>query len=451
MSYIPIIGLEIHVELRTKSKMFCGCPANHFGTPPNTQTCPVCLGLPGALPVPNRQAIIWTYQIGQAFGCSLQLESKFDRKHYFYPDLPKGYQISQYDAPLCLGGSVQTPVGSFALTRIHLEEDTGKLQHTSLNGQEVSLVDFNRSGVPLVEIVSEPVLHSAEEAKAYAQTVRQVINFLGVSDADMEKGSMRLEANISLAAHDPGSSDDPGSYPVKNLPPYKVEVKNINSFNFLKKAIDYEIKRQTALLDQDITPDQETRGFVEKTMSTASQRSKEEAKDYRYFPDPDIPPLKFTSQDLAGFLKDLPRLPADYLAEFVTVYQLPQDTAARLTEHRRLAAKTSDSLRSAQKLGLKPTAVANFLVNQKAQAEKLTPAEIIDLLASKKTAPTLAPKALQAHVTAVVAANPELVAKYRQGKTGVLGALIGEVMKASRGQADPQATRKLLLQTLQKS
>src|SRR3990167_2091012 len=258
MNYQPVIGLEVHIELSTKSKMFCSCSADYFGAKPNTHTCPICLGLPGAMPKANVKAMEFTQKFGAAVGCKIASSSKFDRKNYFYPDLAKGFQISQYDLPFSAEGFLQikTENGNLKkvrITRAHLEEDTGKLTHATINNRRVTLVDFNRSGVSLMEIVSEPDMNSAAEAKLYAQKIRQIARYLGIADADMEKGSMRIEPNVSLRKVTQGTKTK------KELPPYKVELKNINSFKFAERAIDYEIKRQAEILDKGEVPAQETR------------------------------------------------------------------------------------------------------------------------------------------------------------------------------------------------
>ena len=281
----PIIGLEIHIELKTKSKMFCGCKNDPFhADEPNTHTCMVCLGLPGGLPVANKTAIEWTAMFGSALNCQISPISEFSRKHYQYPDLPKGYQISQYDKPLCTNGEIQVEEKLVGITRVHLEEDTAKMSHTTIDEKAVSLLDFNRSGVPLLEMVTEPCLYSAKEAGDLARKIRDIATALNISDANMEQGSMRLEANISLTEK------------AGELPNYKVEVKNINSFRYLEQAIEYELKRQEALLQDGKTPKQETRGWNEKKKETIAQRSKETAEDYRYFPDPDLPPVLLSTK-----------------------------------------------------------------------------------------------------------------------------------------------------------
>src|SRR3990167_6357454 len=302
MKYEPVIGLEVHIELSTKSKMFCSCRADYFGAKPNTHTCPICLGLPGALPKPNLEAIKFTQKLGLALNCNAQLSSKFDRKNYFYPDLPKGFQISQYDLPFSTNGflHIQTDViaKKIRITRAHLEEDTGKLTHATVDGRRVTLIDFNRSSVPLVEIVSEPDIASSEEAKNYAQKLQRIVRYLGISDADMEKGSMRIEPNVSLRKAGE-----------RKLPAYKVELKNINSFKFAQSAIEYEIKRQSELLDRGEQPQQETRCWSEAKQATLSQRTKEFAHDYRYFPEPDLVPFILEKREIAKRKNEIGELP----------------------------------------------------------------------------------------------------------------------------------------------
>ena len=427
----PIIGIEIHVELATKSKMFCGCDANHFSVEPNTHTCPVCLGLPGALPVPNKRAIEMTVMFGQALGSTISKESKFDRKHYFYPDLAKGYQISQYDQPFCVGGQVETSQGPVNLTRAHLEEDTGKLQHKTLKGKKVSLVDFNRGGVPLLEIVSEPEIHSSKQAKEYAKNLTQIIRFIGISDADMEKGSMRLEANISWGM-------DLG---------YKVEVKNINSFNFLAKAIDFELARQKEILQRGDTPIQETRGYNETKGVTFSQRTKEDAADYRYFPDPDIPPIIIDSSWIKQIESQMPELPDDVKSRWEKDYKLNEQYYDVLLTTKDLAEYTDTALSLAKTEDIKPNKIAGAIVNKKFDIDKLSPKELVEAY-QKKHDKVTDTNQIETWVTQAIDENPDVVEQYKAGKESVLQFFVGQVMKHSRGQASPPEVIKLLKEKL---
>ena len=358
-----IIGLEVHVELKTKRKMFCNCSTDYFGQEPNTHTCPVCLGLPGALPVPNKQAIEWCIMIGLALNCNIPLFSKFDRKNYFYPDLPKGYQISQYDEPFCLKGWIEVNGKKFGITRVHMEEDTGKLLHEAGS----SLIDFNRSGVPLVEIVTEPDFDNATDVKAYLQKLQQIVRYLGVSDADMEKGQMRLEPNISISL-------DVNS---KKLPNYKVEVKNINSFGFVEKAINYELKRQLELLEKGETPVQETMGWDENKQKTVSQRVKEEANDYRYFPEPDIPPIRWKEEEIKKISASLPELPNNKVKRFAEELNIRVSDAITVADTTEMANIFEETIKIGKKQGFDAQKITNFIVNKKIDFSKELPAEII--------------------------------------------------------------------------
>lgn len=427
--YTPVIGLEIHVELNTKSKMFCQCKADYFGKEPNSQTCPVCLGFPGALPVPNRKAVEYCQLIGLALSCKLSKTSKFDRKHYFYPDLPKGYQISQYGEPLAVDGKVSTynPITKkeriHQITRVHMEEDTGKLLH---RGDE-SLVDFNRSGVPLVEIVTEPDFDNSEEVNAFLKELQSIVRELGVSDADMEKGSMRLEPNISLR-----SGKD------KKLPMYKVEIKNINSFNFVRKAIEYEIRRQTEILKQGNTPDQETRGFNEDKGITFSQRAKEYAHDYRYFPEPDIPPMEFETSYLEEIRKKLPELPSERFHRYVET-GLTQEEAFLITYNQ-------DSTEKFEKLSKSydPREIAKVIINRK----NISIDEIERTLKSRQTPMKTDENKLNTAIEQVVHKQEKAVLDYKSGKETVLMFLVGQVMSVMKGRADAQIVRKKLMERL---
>jgi len=434
-SYSPVIGLEIHVELSTKSKMFCQCSAEYFGKEPNSNTCPVCLGLPGALPAPNRVALDWCIKIGKALNCTINVSTKFDRKHYSYPDLPKGYQISQYDEPVAINGSLKVGEKTFGITRVHMEEDTGKLLHVG----EDSLVDFNRSGVPLVEIVTEPDFTNSDEVKEFLQELHTIIRYLEVSDADMEKGSMRMEPNISLRVVGDQKSD------VRELPNYKVEVKNINSFNFVKKAIDYELTRQAEILDQSKTPEQETRGYDEKTMKTVSQRSKEEAHDYRYFPEPDIPPFVFEQKFIDSIA--LPELPTAKIDRYVKELKIKEIDARILTKDFELVKYFEKVVELSD---LEPQKIANLIINSKL-ATNVSIEEFISqatkLLSTKKTdMPTL-----MLAIKKVIAENSDVVTNYKAGKLSSLMFLVGQVMREMKGQAEANLIKDKLVEAISNS
>lgn len=438
MKYTPVIGLEVHVELKTNSKMFCSCSADYFGQKPNTHTCPVCLGLPGALPFPNKKAIEWCVMIGLSLNCEIPLFSKFDRKNYFYPDLSKGYQISQYDKPFCLNGHITLSNGKkIGITRVHMEEDTGKLIHEKVNGESVSLIDFNRSGVPLVEIVTEPDFETAEEVKEYLQKLQQIVRYLEVSNADMEKGNMRLEPNISLKK----PTD-------KGLPKYKVEVKNINSFSFVGKAIDFELKRQAEILNEGKTPVQETRGYVEKSSSTVSQRVKEEASDYRYFPEPDIPPIRWTNDKVDELKKQV-------LEKYKTS---PEN---RIKEYEKLgisnASASSIAMSEIRTEKFEPFVkenknlidVSKYIANLSEDTlSSLSMKTIYDNVINATTKVTIDDNELSSVINKVLSENEKAVEDFKKGKETVIMYLVGQVMRQFKQKIDANKVKASLLAKL---
>ena len=432
--YTPVIGLEVHIELATNSKMFCGCPSNHFGKKPNTQTCPVCLGLPGALPVPNNKAIDWCVKLGLVFNCKINKSSNFDRKHYFYPDLPKGYQISQYDDPFCYEGNflMSSTNQNIRIRRIHMEEDTAKLQHTEIDGKKVSLIDFNRSGVPLVELVTEPDFSSVDDVVIFLQELQRIIRYLGISTADMEKGSMRLEANLSLT-------------PNGKLPDYKVELKNINSFKFLKKAMLFEIERQKDLLLSGKKIIQETRGWDEFKSKTFSQRIKEEAKDYRYLPDPDIPPIELENENIDNLRLEIPELPQAKRIRFKKEYDLSDGVIDILVETKERATYFETAVKLSPKLS---KSIASLMVNKNLDKEYPEPAGLVNKLVELEKKDFSSDSDVDQAIIEVIDKNPDVVTSYRSGKGQVVGYLIGQVQKILKGKGDPKLISTKLLNSL---
>lgn len=514
MTFEPVIGLEIHIQLKTASKMFCSNKNQTENVPPNTNICEVCTGQPGSLPVANQEAIKKSIMMGLALNCAVAEYSKFDRKNYFYPDLPKGYQISQFDKPLCGKGSYTFPAGDLSLptegrdalpssgesnkvarsartiriTRAHLEEDAGKLIHPT--GASYSLVDLNRAGVPLLEIVTEPDFKSPAEARAFLQQLRTLARYLEISDADMEKGHLRCDANISLR---PAGST--------GLPDYKVEIKNMNSFKAVEDALSYEIGRQEEELKEGKAPRKETRGWSDNRHVTVSQRGKEGSEDYRYFPEPDLPVLRFTPEYVEGLRAYLPELPQQKLARFAAEYQLPQKIAWQLAEDKLLAGYFegvisdlkewlhTEKISGAEALNRNIKEAANWCVGiftellNKAgispQESKITGenfAELIKMIEKGEVSKTAAKQvfvemfengadpsniladkglkqvsntaALEEAAAAAIAENPKVVADFKSGKKQALGFLIGKVMAATGGQANPKMASEILLKRL---
>ena len=486
--YTPVIGLEVHVELKTKSKMFCGCSSYYFGQKPNTYTCPICLGLPGALPVPNKKAIEWCVMVGLALNCEIPLFSKFDRKNYFYPDLPKGYQISQYDQPFAVNGyiniksQIQNPKSQInsklkiqnskrvGIRRVHMEEDTAKLMHLSgtqnskIKTQNFdkgySLIDFNRSGVPLVEIVTEPDFESISEVTEYLKKLQQIVRYLGVSDADMEKGEMRLEPNISLLQCHPerseGSRDSSqASRDQNDTPNYKVEVKNINSFKFVKKAINYEVKRQEAILRSGRIPIQETRGWNERSNRTDSQRSKEEAHDYRYFPEPDIPSIRFTQNQISNIKNQIGELPDEKLLRFMKDYKLSISDSQMITGELNIAnyfeeaVKVNNELRIKNQESINPKAIVNWITNKKVNINTTLPAQLIQSILTSTRIKTVDTRLLEKIIQDVFEKNKKAINDYKNGKAEAIMFLVGQVMSAIKEKIDPIYVREKLKEMLQ--
>jgi len=428
MKYNSVIGLEVHVELNTKSKMFCGCSAEYFGKAPNTHTCPICLGLPGALPKINEEAIKKCIQIGLALNCSISEHSLFERKNYFYPDLAKGFQTSQLRWPLCVGGWIEVKSDSgeksrIRINRVHQEEDTGKLTHT---GNE-TLIDYNRSSVPLTEIVTEPDFTDSSQIRDYAKQLQQIFRYIGVSNADMEKGDMRLEANISVRPE--GQTE---------LPPYRVELKNINSFRFMVAAVEYEIARQIKALENGEKLTQETRGWDQDKKQTFLQRSKEEANDYRYFPEPDLPKLSLQSSAISvqQLQKDMPELPMKKIERYIKDYEISETTADTIVGDQALSLLFDGTIKLGQAENVTAKEVANYLANQKLDPLKISPDEIIEAIKEKKSGRIDDEESLIKVASEVIKENESSVNAYKGGKETAIMALVGGVMRKTQGKAD---------------
>ncbi len=477
MPYESVIGLEVHAQLLTESKLFCGC-STRFGAEPNTQVCQVCLGMPGVLPVLNRRAVEYAVKMALAVNCTINPRSVFARKNYFYPDLPKGYQISQYDEPLAENGYLEIETGDgkkrIGITRIHMEEDAGKLLHgEGIEDEGYSFVDLNRTGVPLIEIVSEPDIRTPDEAVSYLKELRDILLYLGICDGNMQEGSLRCDANVSIR---PAGSTELGT---------KTELKNMNSFKFLKDALKYEIDRQVDLVESGDEVVQETRLFDPSAGVTRSMRTKEEAHDYRYFPEPDLLPLSVEEGMVAGLRSTLPELPAAKRERFIRDYSLPPYDAGVLTSSKALADYYEDCLKEfdepktvsnwimgellrllnehskdISECAVTPRALAGLLslVRDGRISAKIAKEVFEEMFLTGKDAASIVEKKgltqisdegeLAGIIDDIIEKNPENVERYRAGKTKLLGFFVGEVMKATKGRANPQLVSRILKEKL---
>src|SRR6056297_2406908 len=472
--YETVIGLEVHVQLNTESKIFCDC-STEFGGEPNTHTCPVCLGLPGTLPVLNKKAVDYAIMASRALNCEISEYSKFDRKDYFYPDLPKAYQISQYDLPIGKNGYIEIEkededkLHKLGVTRVHLEEDAGKLIHEgTIDKSSGSLVDYNRTGVPLIEIVSEPDMRSAKEARKYLDQLKKTMEYLGISDCNMEEGSLRCDANVSLR---PFGQEEFG---------VKTELKNMNSFKAVEKGLEYEIERQKELLEKGEAVDQETRTWDEDLRKTISMRGKEEAHDYRYFPEPDLAPLEIDKNWIEEIERTIPELPLEKKMRFVEEYNLPEYDAEVLTDNKALADLFEEGVESFND----PKEVSNWIMGEflrlineneiEVSESKITGKELASMLnlmeegtISNKIAKTVFEEMfetgkvpekiveekglkqisdedkLEELVDKVIEENPEVVEDIKNGKDKAIGFMVGQIMKETKGKANPQMVNQM--------
>ena len=425
MTYKLVLGLEVHLHPKTETKMFCRCDANVYGVEPNTHVCPTCLGLPGELPVPNFDAVKKTQLLGLALHSKINLNSRFDRKHYFYPDLPMGFQISQYEQPLCGQGYLDLNSGKRVLIeRIHLEMDTAK----SIHQHGSTLIDFNKSGMPLIEIVTRPVFDDVLDAVDFCKQIQEIIRTLEIGDADMEKGQMRLEANISMRTEEMEKLDE--------LPDYKVEIKNINSFRFMEKAVKAEIQRQSELLNVGEKVIQENRGYNESAGKTVSQREKEEAHDYRYFPDPDIPPMVFDKKYIDDLKNSLPEPPYDKKSRYIKLGIKEQEAVfLALYKNKKLASTFEELVKS----GLDAKKVASLMKN----TNEVTTGDIKARLDREKGLIS-GETELQKILNQVISENQKAVDDYKKGNTNSLEFIIGQIMRVTKGKAEITKVRELL-------